>query len=107
MSKGIDSYIKILLGSIEQIKTLDIMSSDVPNVSNDISTNLISVFLIQHLVTSGEIMGHLCDVIMHTQHIRGGDGRSSYFSRPHHEEIFLFGVRIIKYRAPAFSLQRC
>lgn len=56
MSKCIDSYIKILLGSIEQIKTLDIMSSDVPNVSNDISTNLISVFLIQHLVTSGEIM---------------------------------------------------
>lgn len=56
MSKCIDSYIKILLGSIEQIKTLDIMSSDVPNVSNDISTNFISVSLIQHLVTSGEIM---------------------------------------------------
>lgn len=39
-----------------------------------------------------EIMGHLCDVMMHTQHIQGG-GRSPYFSRPHHEEIFLFMMR--------------
>ena len=43
-----------------------------------------------------EIMGHLCDVIMHTQHIQGRGKRTfppPYFSRPHHEEIFLFMMR--------------
>jgi hypothetical protein len=39
MSKCIDSYIKILLGNIEQIKALDIMSSDVQGMPNDISTD--------------------------------------------------------------------